>query len=430
MSQNSHQRFKRKKTVLSKINRASYNQKKHYHGGVYSGASLPYIPYGIEKGAYDLKPQKLIDLFESSGTIYSTVSTFSDIIRGGGFKDESLANMIIDRKGTTLNKLLNETCLELMLFGGFSWLTNFNRLGEVGEIKKVSMSKIRLGLPNYLDEINNIFILSRYDEMMYGIRENGSHTPVRHDAFMYDANDTKNRINEVGFEKYNGQIFTHFMNTPGSEYYPSPFYLSVQKDGETERDIKESKQADVQDRFKPVAFVTEYGIEDMTEEERDIIESEYEEYQLPDGPRIWLRFAKNKESKPDIDFPQMPDLSKNYQYAEESAQDNIRRVAKLPDILYGISQAGKLSQSQEIELNVDYANALAKKYRDHIVEGFKVVMKNFKGGFDVNKQDFEIIPFRLLTEREKEENAEKEEGIQVTNKTEKQNKYNPLMLLN
>ena len=403
--------------------------KRFFMGGVQNASSLPYIPYGVSEDYYDQEPQLWIKLFKDSGTIRECVKAYARVIYGGGFKVQSFMDMKVNEDGLLCGDLLEMSCTDYALFHGLGTLVNLNAFNKVCNVYHANFEKIRLGLPDSKDRIKKIAIVNRYDNEMYGVYPSDYYQPIWHDAFNLDRGFLYKRYEESGgIENYKGQILYTAKNEPGARYYPDPVFIGRRHDGLSESIISENLQYDIDDRFKPTAIITEYGKQSTSKKEKEDIISDYEGYSHSDSPRFIVRLAQNKNSKLDVDVIESPDVTKHYEFAETSRQNNIRRSFSFPDVIYGIALAGKLGQTNEIESSIAYANTLVEQDRQKIIRHYKKVFSNFYGiEFYNPDMDFSMHPFDMFGRKPSEEKTEQTEAIASEMTERKDNELSNLL---
>jgi hypothetical protein len=121
----------------------------------------------------------------------------------------------------------------------------------------------------------------------------------------------------------------------------------------------------------------------------------YGQFVGPDGGRILVQYAMNKDQKPSVDTLTAPDASKRYVTDEDAIKQNIREAMQMPGVLLGREISGKLGSLQELQDAVLYVQTLVVNSAQRAIErGFEAVFRDFQkadGSFPFQKlTDFSI----------------------------------------
>lgn len=363
-----------------------------------------YIPYFPSSDFYDLYPQRVADIAQLSSTLEAGILTKAKFIQGQGFEDESLNGLKIDKEGTTLVKLLSQLSEAFVRFGGFSMHLGLNGLLRHNTIKYAPFEIARLAQPkNDSDKIDSIF-LKYYYKQRFG--ENNRYTEKKYTAeyprFTTDQKKIKAQIGQYGngdLRHFPGQIYWFGTPRSGNYYYPYPCYNSVLQDAITEANLKLSKKYDIEDRFKgQLVIFKPTASAGVTQEQREQDKRDYSQFVAPDGSRVHIEYIPNIESKPDYVQLQPYELSKNYQYAEESVQKNIRQSFGIPDILYGFPTKGKLGTTNEIKEAIQFTYTFVVDAEQRIIENaLKEILANFHIKVNFSGLKIKDLTFNELT---------------------------------
>ena len=343
-----------------------------------------YIPYGVRNYDYDLYPQYLIALGKNSSTLSSAIRLRKNFIHGGGLLDTSL-NAYKINENYTVADFVKYLCGQEARFEAQAFHLNYTLEGKISELNFLQFERLRQEQPDPKGNINNIAIVQFYDAYIYRMPTNNyiefypkfseSWTKTQEQIWQ-NSKDAESFA--AALRQFCGQIYYDFQVEDGAFYYPEPVYDTVQIDADTQPTLKESKRADIRDRFKANIVVNEYGVDTNDNESVNAIKESWRPFVESDGSRTVIRTAPSPEMKPDIDVINTTlDLSKQYQYAEQSIKQNIREAFHFPEILYSFSQAGKLGQSQEIENAVSWGNLIVKEQKQRVEQTLKKVFDRF-----------------------------------------------------
>lgn len=362
-----------------------------------------YIPYFPSSDFYDLYPQRVADIAQLSSTLEAGILTKAKFIQGQGFEDESLNDLKIDKEGTTLVKLLSQLSEAFVRFGGFSMHLGVNGLLRYNNIKYAPFEIARLAQPKGTDKIDSIF-LKYYYKQRFGESNRSTEKKyiVEFPKFTTNKNEIKSQLVQYGNGKlrdFPGQIYWFGTPRSGNYYYPYPCYNSVLQDAITEANLKLSKKYDIEDRFKgQLVIFKPIGNGGISQEQRDQDKRDYSQFVAPDGSRVHIEYIPNTESKPEYVQLQPYELSKNYQYAEESVQKNIRQSFGIPDILYGFPTAGKLGTQNEIKEAIQFTYTFVVDAEQRIIENaLKEVLGNFHIKVNLDGLKIKDLTFNELT---------------------------------
>ena len=338
---------------------------------VKSGTWLPF-------GEDDLKPQHLIAASRESGTLALCVATKAKFIEGNGCKDKTFYQAKINKR-QKVDGLLRDLVKDLAQFEGFALLINYNALLQVASVQHLPFEKCRQCKPDAQDVVHNIAVVNRLDkyQQQHGLRKT---QPEFYPVFNPDKAIVQAQIEAAeGLANYKGQILYYFHEKPGSRYYPSPLYEAVWEDIVTEVALKRSRKRDVKSGFSAKTMITLYGSESPTKEVREQDSKDYKEFTGEDGYSVLVQYAKNKDSKADIDPFQAPDVSQRYVTDEKAVKTNIKEIFQIPDVLYGTAVAGSLGLSTMVQDAIDYViEHVVNTDQRAIEENFKLVFSNWR----------------------------------------------------
>lgn len=360
----------RKPASNRQVVKASFNELKASGRLVRSASWLPF-------GPDDLKPQLLIAAGRDSGTLALCINTKAKFIEGNGFKDSTFYQAKVNKK-QKVDALHREVSKDLSQFEGFALHVNYNAFLKVAFCQHVPFEKCRQERPDENDQVHHIYVVNRLDklEQQFGLgRPETEVFPV----FNPDPAVVQSQIEEAGgLLHYKGQILYYFHEKAGARWYPAPLYETVWEDIVTEIALKRSRQRDVKRGFSAKVLITKYGTESPTDEVKKQDAADYGEFAGEDGSSIMLEYAKNRESKADIDAIQAPDASIRYKTDEEATKRNIKEIFQIPDVLYGSAVPGSLGLNKMVEDAIDYVvEHVVNTDQRAIEENFKAVFSNW-----------------------------------------------------
>lgn len=372
---------------------SSYSNYSNIFGGKYnnlsSAISTLYIPYGLSP-TFDLYPQYLIALSNASSTLLSALQVQHRHIEGKGLESAEIDGQIFEskkveqkkvNKDMTLREFITYLAMQEAYFSSHTFHVNYNASYKISEINTLQFERVRRGQPNSKNEIEKNYIVGFYDPYIYNVSktnylEEYYNFNPRIEALQSQILSSKNKNIALAIKDFKGQIYYSYEKRPGSFWYAKPFYDSVSIDIETEEPLKISKLTDTREGFKPTTIITEFGNAMLDEESALQLQNEYREFVEPNGSRLMLRTAPDKDNAPNIQtFDATRDMAKVYEYTEESIKQNIRNAFGFSEVLYGNATTGKLGDLQEFDNAVKLANIITHKARKRIEKTLNTVLK-------------------------------------------------------
>lgn len=347
--------------------------------------------FGIQK--YDTDnayPQRLLDYIDGAGTLASCVDILGRFIYGNGFVDENLNKIIIDKKKTTLRKLLKFISKDYAIFNGYALHFNYNALYQISSISLLPFHYCRLGIENEeTGEVEKIIIYNDWDKRTKkSIRKDDF---IYYDVFNADPKIIEKQVTEAGgWDKWNGQIlyYSEIINS-----YPKAKFHSRIKDAVTENESMTYRYASVKNGFSATHMLYYYGSFESDEERKDFAKNINANQGGENAGNIVLIDGIQKENKPDLEAVSNDTVDKRFELTEKTTSDNIRKTFLIPPVLIGDLIAGKLGTSQEIKDAITYFNGMTNEFRGNVSETLSGVMANFKNPVISN---FEILKIQEL----------------------------------
>lgn len=320
--------------------------------------------------AYDYDnsyPQRIFDLVNSSGTAKASYKLYSKYVMGNGISNPTLYKKIVNKSGTTFDKLLRACIEDYCLFGGFAVHVSYNALGEKIGYSHVPFEWCRLSY----DPDGMIAVYDNWDKRK--IKDNGKYDVskiVRYNRFapakvLKQIEETQGATIQEKIENYNGQILWY--SSDNSETYPLSPFDAIIEDIQTDSEIKIGKLKNVKTNFLASQMVKYKGRFESDQERSAFIES-LEEFQGNDNlGNIMLVELTDTDGDFSVEPFSIQDYDKKWEYTERSVQENIIRTLNQPIVLLSMNMPGKLGTSSEIED--------AKKFYNDITEYDRLIME-------------------------------------------------------
>lgn len=301
----------------------------------------------LEFGNNDDYSLMLSELAEKSSTLQSCIETKARFIAGDGV--EAVNNQLANAR-ETYQDVINQIAYSLATFNAFCiYIT-----AEYDE----SLS-LKLVYQVYPIEFFRFKDYTQKEAVLLELDEKNNLVVRKVCKIVASKKDFERELQESNENIKNfACVYVDMIKTTHAYQYPRASYHSVIKDVLSEIEIKQSKFRDVASGFSARIIATIYQNSDPLPEEIAQDTADFENFLGSEGATFMLRYAKNKESKIDVESISLQDLSKIYEYCEKSVSENIMKVFRIPQVLFGIPTAGKLGTSQEIIDAIKYVQKL------------------------------------------------------------------------
>ncbi|MBD2704406.1 hypothetical protein IC229_27445 [Spirosoma sp. BT702] len=192
-----------------------------------------FLPFGTD----DYLPQTLIDVIDDSDTATGAMQARAEFIVGNGIEDEALANMIVNRKGETLDEVVEGMAWNIAQGQVICLLIGYNGNFQVNDIRSVPWEIVRLGEP---DDNGNLYFGGVFPYLDKSFKKDRRSKYTRLPLFDPDPEIVMAQILAVGgIENYHGQLLYVKVGPPSTSYYQKPSYFGGVKNMETENELVE-----------------------------------------------------------------------------------------------------------------------------------------------------------------------------------------------
>lgn len=292
-------------------------------------------------------PQRVYDLVNSSGAAKSAWDKFAKFIMGNGVSDDLIARQVINKYGTTVDKLMRMCINDYALFRGMSVHVAYNAVGDITGYTHVPFEWCRLGRDQ------KIAVYDNWDRRK--LKDNGKYNPADIRRFfkfnpataLEEINSMDGDTLEEKIANYPGQVYWY--SADGIETYPLSPFDPVLEDIETDAEIKIGKLKNVKTNFVAPQMVKYRGRFESDEARTAFIES-LEQFQGNENVgNIMLVEVEDGVADFDIEPFEIQDFDKKWEFTERSVKENIFQALQQPLVLSAMPVAGKLGTSTEIE---------------------------------------------------------------------------------
>ena len=306
-------------------------------------------------GADNCFPDHLLYLYDKSSVHGAIINNKVKYIIGNGIVlDDQLKK--INRHGETLNKVLEKSCKDIEMFGGFYWQIIYDLMGRTKEILHTPFQSIRKG------KEKGWFYCKKWNWTRHKKID-----PVYIEPF--DAENPKGV-----------QLFAYKEYRPGADEYAMPGYFSALNDIETDAEISIynlSVMKNGQFTGKLISFFN--GT--VTDEKAAVLEKKWNAKFNGSGNagKTMLAFNDGAAKPPQVDDLSSTDLDKLFDQLRKSTEGKIFAGHEVTSpVLFGIMQPGLLGNRTEMQDSYEifkntYANAKQKAIEE-VLELFLTLM--------------------------------------------------------
>jgi len=348
--------------------------------------------------AYDLDniyPQRVRNAINSSGTATACQNLFAKHLRGRGYRNQDLENLIVNEKAQTLADVHRLLCYDRAMYLGYAFHITYNALLQPVSIKHVPFEFIRIELP---DDFGNVTQVKVHPDWA---RETGAFDKKLLKTFDVYTDDLETVYEQIeragGFDKWNGHIL--YYSEKGNLIYPPAVCDPVFEDVLTDAGIKMWKFRGISTDFMANYFWVFNG-EFASEQEREQYVEAVNSFQGVDNShKIVVVECPQPSAKPELIKVEKQDNDKVYELTETTVRENIIRSYGQPLALHAIKTQGQLGLSKEWEeAKANYDERTADE-RNKLSKTFQPILENWFMGNPAPDNDYLIIPLTGLEEQ-------------------------------
>jgi len=382
-------------------------------------------------GRDNVYPQQMELYMKSSGICSSAVNKFADFIFGDGFMDETLENIVIDGKGTTLIRLLESLSKQKATNDTFCLHLNYNALLEISEARIVPVSFVRIGSPEKTVKGNN-----RKEEKapndkkdMFAVWNNwAGESPqlfrdrtdiIWIDKFTTDEEEIKEQIERAGgFDEWNGQLL--YINNEVTNTYAPVTFDPVREDVITDSRFATYRKNNVTSGFSASAIIKYNGLVESEKERQEIIK-QLQSYQGDENAGNLLILFKTESEGDSEDALQVEQLQQTnidglYLNQEKSVNSRIIGNYNQPRALHTFFDDSGIYNVDLLTTAWAYYNEQTKKQRKEVKNLLTRLFTNWHSE-ELKGRDFTIKPQQFNVELQTIEQTETQTETQPQPKT-------------
>ncbi len=323
----------------------------------------------------NLYPQIVEAVRDRSYTIKSACDRLSKFLRGEGFEDKLLADLVVNSKGLTLNNILKQVAIDGASFSGsFVVHLGVNMNGQYNNISVWPLQYWRFGLPDENGDIHDYKYNSNWERDPYKELSNAKNI-IEYDKFNPDPEAIKEEINEHGLS-YKGQVF-YF--TPLEDQYPLATFDSVLDQGQTQEEIGLFRLSSIQNGLNATNIFSYPGKFEDKQKEQDFIES-ISQFKggAGAGSTIVIEDESGTRKAQDLVTPlSLQNNDKIHEFISKDDKNAIMEAFAMPKGILGVLPEAGMFNQENLQQEYIYYNSITRDYRTDISDAFKKIFSNW-----------------------------------------------------
>jgi hypothetical protein len=338
--------------------------------------------------ADNMYPQRYRNAVNASGTATACTNLLAKHLRGRGYKNEDVENLIVNSKGQTLGALHKLICQDRALYLGYCFHVQYNALLEVVGLHHVPFEQVRLSMPDERGIISSAKIYS--DWALEKGRSIDEKKIKEVDFFSVYPEDAVAQIEKAGgFDLWNGQLF--YFSEEGFLTYPKAVADPVFEDIISDAGIKIYKNRQIITGWM-CDYILVYKGEFKDDTEREEFSARVNDHVGFDrSHKILVVEAPTADDVPELKKLESADNDEKFQKTEESVRENIIRAFIQPKALHSISVVGSLGLSKEIEEAKEIYDERTADERIQISKIFEAPLSNWFEPIPEKEDTFEVV---------------------------------------
>jgi hypothetical protein len=331
-------------------------------------------------GHGDNLPQRLIEMIANNGVAKRSVKKLSRYIAGDGFSNELSAELKVNMKGWTADKLLSMVASQTAWFEGMALLVRRKRDGSIGTVEPLQFENVRLK-----DNDTEVVYNKKCGTKDYKKSEDIIY-PIYTKPFL-------SAIEMQQFEKnYNsrGEVLYVFNQDVLNVKYPIPDYYAAEYDIKSSTEFSLFDYENVYNGFWPSALLTIIGdIDDQTEDDKGKTQAYYLKEKLKEftgkekdkeglsgRASLLVLNAATKDEIPTLQQLDMKAVLEGSVTKRDQVDRIVSRAFGIHPVLNGFSDAAVLGNTQAISNAITELNNNVNSFQRMITEAFTSIWPN------------------------------------------------------
>lgn len=352
-------------------------------------------------GEDNLYPQVLNNIIAASSTGSGCVERLANFIEGNGLRNINLSELVINRKGDTMDDLHTLICGDVAKFNGFAIHVNYNIFGQIVELQYVPFENCRL-----VEEDDNGYVshIVLHPDWTGAKTRNGKLLRVdkRNCDYINVFNPNKEvvlaQIDAVGgIEYYNGQLL--WVSMAGKNTYPTGKGDAVATEMSTDEGLSNVKYRNVRNNFLPAAMIiTKRGSNLENYSDRPSMQGDDFSDTLvhlqgdTNAGKLMEITLENDEEKPEVVHLNAQNYDKEFTVTDSSVIERI--YSAFGQEAWYCIRIGKVGFSGDIlEDAFEYYNSIVSKQQRLIERTFRAIFKHWHTPV---ADDFSVEPLKYI----------------------------------
>ena len=364
-------------------------------------------------------PQQLIQNVYNSSVGSGALDLWAEFVEGSGLLDET-SGLIKINKDQTLNDLHALLSVDLSYMWGYSFIQRYTPEGEPSERWHLPFEETRLGIQDESGEVKKIF-----HNPYYGIPKSFNDKDTKW-FYAYNPEPTfvKSQIESHNKEflnektgkvepPYPGQAFWFSIEKPLARVYPQPFFYSSIDWFQVDAEIPSFHERNIKNNLMPSVLINMHGDPskpagppadtdattnkqlDQGETVGDVMNRQMKTFTDEKGGVLINWFLKDEEKATFEAFP-TSSHAEEWITLQKLATDQIAIGTKVPRILIGIGESGKLGDTQEILNAIRVMQGRTLRMRNILKKTYEKVF-GIPDGTIENINPVNVIPDKVWT---------------------------------
>jgi hypothetical protein len=354
-----------------------------------------YIEGIYNYGRANVYPQQMKEYMKASGVCSAAVDKYKDFIFGDGFLDNTLNDIVINRKGETLLDMLEKAAYQKSWINTYCFHINYNALLEVVEVRPIPVEFVRLGDPE-TENKGKVAVWNNWAGE--SPHPNESRNEIEYiDLFTSDLEEIEKQIEEAGgFLNWKGQIF--YSNNEETYTYSLASFDSVRNDVITDAAFSNYRKKNVKSAFSASGIIKYNALTESEAERREIIQQIKGNQGDEEAGNVMVIFPTEGEigSEDPIEFTPIQQNNIDNLYINQEKSVNSRIVGKYnqPRALHTFFDDSGIYNTDLLQTAYAYYNEQTKKQRTETSKVFKKIFANWHEE-SLRNRDFKIKPQRF-----------------------------------
>lgn len=327
----------------------------------------------------NLYPQIVEAIRDRSYTIKSACGELGNFIAGEGFEDTSLADLVVNSKGKTMNDILKLIKPDAATYT-YSFVAHLgvNRLGEYNNLSIWPLAYWRLGLPDDNGDVHDYKYNSNWEQDPYKEVHNWKKI-FTYPKFNPDKDVILAQIEEYEAkgEDYPGQVL--YFTPYGEDQYPLATFDSVLDQGQTQEEIGIFRLSSIQNGLNAGSVFSYPGKFEDDTKARQFKESlnEFKGGQGA-GSIIVIEDESGLKKAQDLVTPlTLLNADKIHEFISKDDKNAIVEAFAMPKGILGILPESGMFNQQQLSDEYTYYNMKTRPGRQEISGALKKIFTNW-----------------------------------------------------